>query len=120
MILFASSCCIAALIQIKQRVRSVPAYLVSGADADADANFQGENDMRDHLRRTIQAAVAALLVSACLTTIVKAETGAVRVLFTKGGFIVLTFRGHHYPFTVSGMSMAPRLGLRPPSSWGVR
>ena len=67
--------------------------------------FKGENDMRDHLRRTIQAAVAALLVSACLTTIVKAETGAVRVLFTKGGFIVgvgggdgvLTFRGHHYP-----------------------
>jgi hypothetical protein len=37
----------------------------------------------------------------------------VRLVFTKGGFIVgvgggdsvLTFRGHHYPFTVSGLSI---------------
>jgi hypothetical protein len=48
----------------------------------------------------------------------QAETGAVRVVFTKGGLIVgvgggegvLTFRGHHYPFTVSGMSVGFTIG----------
>ena len=43
----------------------------------------------------------------------RADTGKIRVEFTKGGFIVgvgagqgvLTFRGHTYPFTVSGMSV---------------
>jgi hypothetical protein len=44
--------------------------------------------MRNHFTRNILVAAAALLVSACLTTIVKAETGAVRVVFTKGGFII--------------------------------
>jgi hypothetical protein len=47
-----------------------------------------------------------------------AETGAVRVVFTKGGFIigvgggrgVLTFRGNHYPFRVSGMSFGATIG----------
>jgi len=73
--------------------------------------------MRNHFIRSILVAAAALLVSAHLTTIVKAETGAVRVVFTKGGFIgvgggdgVLTFRGHHYPFTVSGMSIGATIG----------
>jgi hypothetical protein len=49
---------------------------------------------------------------------VKAETGAVRVVFTKGGFIVgvgggngvLVFRGHRYPFRVSGMSVGFTIG----------
>jgi hypothetical protein len=48
----------------------------------------------------------------------KAETGEVRVVFTKGGFIVgvgggegvLLFRGHRYPFEVSGMSVGLTLG----------
>jgi hypothetical protein len=48
----------------------------------------------------------------------RAETGAVRVIFTKGGFIlgvgggqgVLHFRGHNYPFTVSGMSVGFTIG----------
>src|SRR5215471_19911721 len=74
--------------------------------------------MRNHFIRSILVAAAALLVSACLTTIVKAEIGAVRVVFTKGGFIigvgggdgVLTFRGHHYAFTVSGMSIGATIG----------
>src|SRR5260370_40811577 len=46
-----------------------------------------------------------------------AETGSVAVVFTKGGVIlgvgggegVLTLRGRHYPFTVSGMSMGATL-----------
>jgi hypothetical protein len=47
-----------------------------------------------------------------------ADSGAVRVVFTKGGFIVgvgagrgvLNFRGHNYPFTVSGMSVGFTFG----------
>jgi hypothetical protein len=67
--------------------------------------------------RIIQLALAGLLVSS-LTTAAQAETGAVRVVFTKGGFIVgvgggrgvLTFRGNHYPFRVSGMSFGATIG----------
>ena len=48
----------------------------------------------------------------------KAETGTVRVVFTKGGFVVgvgsghgvLYFRGHRYPFRVSGMSVGFTIG----------
>ena len=48
----------------------------------------------------------------------RADSGAVRVIFTKGGFIVgvggghgvLNFRGHTYPFTVSGMSVGFTIG----------
>ena len=48
----------------------------------------------------------------------QADTCAVRVVFTKGGFIVgvgggegvLFFRGHRYPFTVSGMSVGFTIG----------
>ena len=48
----------------------------------------------------------------------RADTGTVRVVFTKGGFIVgvggghgvLKFRGHNYPFTVSGMSVGFTIG----------
>ena len=48
----------------------------------------------------------------------RADTGAVRVVFTKGGFIVgvggghgvLNFRGHNYRFTVSGMSVGFTIG----------
>jgi len=48
----------------------------------------------------------------------RADTGAVAVIFTKGGFIVgvgggegvLTYRGKHYPFTVSGMSVGFTIG----------
>jgi hypothetical protein len=47
-----------------------------------------------------------------------ADMGAVRVIFTKGGFIVgvgggsgvLIFRGHRYPFKVSGMSVGFTIG----------
>jgi hypothetical protein len=73
--------------------------------------------MRSHPRRTIQLALAGLLVSN-LATASRAETGAVRVDFKKAGFIlgvgsgrgVLTFREHKYPFRVSGLSFGATIG----------
>ncbi|WP_342729025.1 hypothetical protein AAFG07_21775 [Bradyrhizobium sp. B097] len=64
-------------------------------------------------------ALAALAIGlAGFSTPTLAETGAVAVIFTKGGFIVgvgggegvLTLRGKHYPFTVSGMSVGFTIG----------
>lgn len=74
--------------------------------------------MTKTIRRLICAAAVGLLVTASLSTASQAETGAVRVVFTKGGFIIgvgagrgiLTFRGHHYPFRVSGMSFGATIG----------
>ena len=59
-----------------------------------------------------------LLATLSLASPSHAESGAVRVIFTKGGFIVgvggghgvLNFRGHNYPFTVSGMSVGFTIG----------
>ncbi len=73
--------------------------------------------MRKRSRRIVQLALAGLLVSGMATS-AQAETGAVRVVFTKGGFIigvggghgVLSFRGRHYPFRVSGMSIGATIG----------
>jgi hypothetical protein len=73
--------------------------------------------MRKHSTRIVQLALAGLLVSGMATS-TQAETGAVRVVFTKGGFIVgvgggrgvLTFRGRSYPFRVSGMSVGATIG----------
>ncbi len=53
-----------------------------------------------------------------ISTTLHAETGSVAVVFTKGGLIlgvgggegVLTLRGKHYPFTVSGMSVGATIG----------
>ena len=72
--------------------------------------------MEKHGVRILQAVVLALLLSLTATRSSQAETGAVRVVFTKGGFIVgvgggrgvLTFRGH--PFRVSGMSLGATIG----------
>jgi len=69
-------------------------------------------------RSLISAALLGLVGVASLSTASQAETGSVRVVFTKAGFIVgvgggqgvLTFRGHHYPFTVSGMSVGFTIG----------
>jgi hypothetical protein len=66
----------------------------------------------------IKLALAGLILSTGLTTPTRADTGSVRVVFTKGGFIVgagggegvLTFRGHHYRFNVSGMSLGFTIG----------
>src|SRR5690348_12390895 len=69
----------------------------------------------------IRFAVVALLGLSGTTGFVttsRAETGQVAVVFTKGGFIVgvgggegvLLYRGHKYPFTVSGMSVGFTVG----------
>jgi hypothetical protein len=73
--------------------------------------------MRSYSKRLLGAAVLALLAS-CLASPSQADSGAVRVVFTKGGFIigvgggqgVLTFHGRHYPFNVSGMSVGFTIG----------
>jgi hypothetical protein len=73
------------------------------------------------MRVRIHAALIALLGMTAVeghSTPSRAETGSVAVVFTKGGLIlgvgggegVLTFRGRHYPFTVSGMSVGATIG----------
>jgi hypothetical protein len=74
--------------------------------------------MRMYRRRSIVVALFAMLTSAAIATPASAEIGTVRVVFTKGGFIVgvgggqgvLVFRGKQYPFTVSGMSVGFTIG----------
>jgi hypothetical protein len=74
--------------------------------------------MKQRQRLFTRLALAGLLMTGILPTAAQAETGSVRVVFTKGGFIVgvgggqgvLTFRGHQYPFTVSGMSVGFTIG----------
>jgi hypothetical protein len=69
-------------------------------------------------RTMIFSTALGLVTLASVSTASQAETGAVRVVFTKAGFIVgigggrgiLTFRGHHYPFTVSGASFGATIG----------
>jgi hypothetical protein len=70
------------------------------------------------VRSLMCAAVLGLAVVASTSTASRAEIGYVRVLFTKGGFIVgfgrgrgvLSFRGNQYPFKVSGMSIGATIG----------
>jgi len=74
--------------------------------------------MKKSLRTLICSVALGLLTTASLSTASRAETGSVRVVVTKAGFIigvgggrgVLTFRGHHYPFRVSGMSFGATIG----------
>lgn len=74
--------------------------------------------MKKDLRTLVCVAALGLLGTASVSTPSLADTGSVRVVFTKGGFIigvggghgVLTFRGHHYPFTASGMSVGATIG----------
>jgi hypothetical protein len=74
--------------------------------------------MRMYRRRSIVIALFAMLTYAVVATPASAEVGTVRVVFTKGGFIVgvgggegvLTFRGKNYPFTVSGASIGFTVG----------
>jgi hypothetical protein len=63
-------------------------------------------------------ALLGILGLAGTSTPLRAETGSVAVVFTKGGFIVgvgggegvLTLRGKRYPFTVAGMSAGFTVG----------
>jgi len=74
--------------------------------------------MTKYSRRIVVSGLAGSLMAAALPGPARAEIGAVRVVFTKGGFIVgvgggegvLTFRGQNYPFTVSGMSVGFTIG----------
>ena len=76
--------------------------------------------MKNVMRRFfLNAAFVALLVGvAGFSAPLRAETGQVSVVFTKGGFIVgvgggegvLALRGKRYPFTVSGMSVGFTIG----------
>jgi len=73
--------------------------------------------MKHHRMRFLGAALLAFLTFG-LATPSRAETCGVRVVFTKGGFIVgvggghgvLTCRGHRYRFAVSGMSVGFTIG----------
>jgi hypothetical protein len=79
---------------------------------------QGESIMTKHGTQILQIAALGLLVSATMPASSRADTGVVRVEFTKGGFIigvgggrgVLTLHGRHYPFRVSGMSFGATIG----------
>lgn len=74
--------------------------------------------MKKYRTRMMQLALLGVLATAGFATPSHAETGAVSVVFTKGGFIigvgggegVLVFRGKRYPFTVSGMSVGFTIG----------
>jgi hypothetical protein len=69
-------------------------------------------------RNRLRGAALLVLFACCIGSPSKAETGEVRVVFTKGGFIVgvggghgvLYFRGHRYPFNVSGASVGFTIG----------
>jgi hypothetical protein len=73
--------------------------------------------MTRYIVRFASAALIALFACGAASPS-RADTGAVRVLFTKGGFIVgvgggngvLTFKGRHYPFRVGGMSVGFTIG----------
>src|SRR6476661_652956 len=74
--------------------------------------------MRKSCLHVAMVALLGILWLAGLSTPLHAETGSVAVVFTKGGLIlgvgggegVLTLRGRHYPFTVSGMSVGFTIG----------
>jgi hypothetical protein len=74
--------------------------------------------MRKSCLHVALVALLEILWLAGISTSSQAETGSVAVVFTKGGLIlgvgsgdgVLTFRGRHYPFTVSGMSLGATVG----------
>ena len=74
--------------------------------------------MKKYRTRWMRLALFGVLATAGFAGPSHAETGAVSVVFTKGGFIigvgggqgVLVFRGKRYPFTVSGMSVGFTIG----------
>jgi hypothetical protein len=73
--------------------------------------------MKKRVNGFLAVALLALLAGSSVSP-ARADSGTVRVVFTKGGFIigvgggegVLFFRGHRYPFTVSGMSVGFTIG----------
>jgi hypothetical protein len=84
----------------------------------ADMKEIAMKDIRAGILQTMAGATLLCLMAVAASTPSQAETGSVRVVFTKAGFIVgvgggrgvLTFRGRNYPFTVSGMSLGATIG----------
>jgi len=74
--------------------------------------------MKQHQRLLVRLALAGMLAAGILPSAAQADTGTVRVLFTKGGFIfgvgggsgTLTFHKRSYPFKVSGVSVGFTIG----------
>ena len=70
------------------------------------------------VRTLICGAVLGLIAITSLSPTSEAETGSISLVITKGGFIlgagggrgILTFRGHHYRFRVSGISVGATIG----------
>src|SRR5580704_17888038 len=73
--------------------------------------------MKDRAMRFL-GAVLIVMFACGVASPSRADTGAVRVVFTKGGFIVgvgggrgvLVFKGRRYPFRVGGMSVGFTIG----------
>jgi hypothetical protein len=74
--------------------------------------------MQKHVTRLVVTATLGLLLSSTVMTSSRADTGTIRVVFTKGGFIigagggrgVLGFHHRTFPFRVSGMSVGATIG----------
>src|SRR6185437_8082159 len=100
----------------KNSISSLPVRFDTAGFSECESSEAKEKDIMK--RFSISFALLALLVGASIGTPARAETGRVAVIFTKGGFVVgvgggegvLTLRGHHYPFTVSGMSVGFTIG----------
>jgi hypothetical protein len=93
---------------------------IGGPDLAMDAARTGHPTER--MMRKLRALPSRLLVLGLLTcsfTIAsKAETGSVKIDFTKAGFVIglgtgqgiLTLRGRHYPFSISGLGVGLTVG----------
>ena len=74
--------------------------------------------MRKYCLQVALVALLGMLGLAGISTPLRADTGSVVLVFTKGGFIVgvgggegvLTLRGKRYPFTVAGLSAGFTIG----------
>jgi hypothetical protein len=72
-----------------------------------------------NLRARVSGAILIALFACTIATPTRADTGTVRVVFTKGGIIVgagsgrgvLVFKGKSYPFRVGGMSVGFTVGV---------
>ena len=73
---------------------------------------------RTRIFQLMSGALLGLMAMVSLPTTSQAEDGSVRVVFAKAGLIagvgvgrgLVTFRGHNYPFRVSGMSWGATIG----------
>jgi hypothetical protein len=73
---------------------------------------------RTRIFQLISGALLGLMAMVSLPTTSQAEIGSVRVVFAKAGLVagvgvgrgLVTFRGHNYPFRVSGMSWGATIG----------